>query len=42
MYNFLLNMYRRGRLTAAKVWSYCPRYITEREAKDIAGDRPKS
>lgn len=35
MYQFILNMWIMGRITAAKVQSYVPRYITQEEADMI-------
>ena len=39
MFEFLKGMYERGQITAEKVWSYCPRYISEAQAVEIAGPR---
>lgn len=40
MYEFIKSMYDRGKITAQKVWSYYPRYITKAQAKKIAGPAP--
>ena len=39
MYEFLKNLYDRGNITAKKVWSYCPKFITEEEANKITGGK---
>lgn len=41
MEGFIRDMYARGRITAEKVWSYVPKYISEKQAKAIAGPKPK-
>lgn len=35
MYAFILNMWVMGRIDAAKVQSYVPKYITQQEADAI-------
>lgn len=41
MESFINDMYSRGKISAEKVWSYAPKYITEKQAKKIAGPKPK-
>lgn len=39
MAEFIKLQYKTGKITAAKVWSYVPRYITEAQAMSICGPR---
>lgn len=41
MAEFIRLQYEAGKITAAKVWSYVPRYITEEQAMSICGPRPE-
>ena len=41
MFRFIKSMYDSGKITAAKVWSYVPKFLTAAEAKKIAGHKPQ-
>lgn len=40
MEGFIRDMYARGKITAQKVWSYAPKYISEEQARKIVEDIP--
>lgn len=42
MHDFIKKQYEKHKITAEKVWSYCPKYITAEEAEEIAGPRPEA
>lgn len=41
MESFIRDMYTRGKISAEKVWQYVPKYITAKQAKEIAGQKPE-
>lgn len=42
MVAFLKDLFSRGVIDAARVWSYCPTYIDAAQAEQIAGPKPAS